>query len=532
MDLNSARRKTNLSLRWAHVFTKSHRNPLQGDFSLKSTQGQRASRLTARLISNATLYGAGSALVKLGALAILPLYWALLTPDDFGLIALSQVITQFLASILDLGFSGAIQRHYHEWDEKERPHYLAAIFTFSTLMSFSVCLALSLLTPQIISLLGDKYNSTLVQFGIWTAFLQNLGLLPFSIYRSREQLIHFTKLTLWQFAVQSAGILSLIYFFNWGHVGFLTGTLIGALVYSLIGLKITWQEIKYPFTKEHLRGPLRYALPTIPAALLEAMGNTIDRIFLQNLISLRDLGIYSVGRQFGMAYNFVVANLKGSWVPLVYRMTAERDDTAKVLSQMSIYYFFILSAFGYLAAVFSADVMVLFNQPEYYQVAGYAPFFILSYYLSGIGNIFGRGLDLAKKTQYYWIVYAVNLFSNVCFLYFWAPKYGAWGAIAALTVSGILREATLIALANWAYPRPLKIAKILQTFLFFSVAYGLTFLIKSENVFLVLALKSVFSLFVMTLGFILIFGISGTRSLIEMIKKKVSALKNRRQNKG
>lgn len=488
---------------------------------MKSTQGQKASRLTARLVSNASLYGAGSALVKLGAFAVLPIYWSILTPDDFGLIALSQIITQFLVSILDLGLSGTIQRHYHEWEENQRPHYLAGIFCFSSSVSLVICAVLSLLSGKIATALSGNYNDSLIQFGIWTAFLQNLGLLPFAIYRSREQLFHFTKLTIWQFITQTAGILGLIYFFNMGHTGFLWGTLIGALFYSCIGLSVIGKEIKFPFTRGHLKGPLAYALPTIPAAILESIGNIIDRAVLQNLISLRELGIYSVGRQFGMAYNFVVSNLKSSWVPLVYRMTSEREDSAKVLSQMSIYYFFILTVFAFIAATFSSEVMIVLNKPEYYEVAAYAPYFILAYYLYGVGNIFGRGLDLAKKTQYYWIVYAVNLATNLSLLYLWAPKYGTWGAIAALTVAGVLREAVLIALAQWAYPRPSKIGKILKTTLYFAAIYALSFLIRYDNVFIVLAVKSLYCVFATAFGFIWVFGIEGAKALLEMVKKRL-----------
>ncbi|MGZ5280536.1 MAG: lipopolysaccharide biosynthesis protein, partial [Pseudobdellovibrionaceae bacterium] len=81
----------------------------------RSTEGQKTRQLGLRFFSNASFYAIGSALVRVGSLIALPLYWRVLTPEDFGLIALSQIIIQLLVSILDLGLSGSIQRHFFEW---------------------------------------------------------------------------------------------------------------------------------------------------------------------------------------------------------------------------------------------------------------------------------------------------------------------------------------------------------------------------------------------------------------------------------
>lgn len=493
----------------------------QSSSESKSTHGHRASHLTHRLVSNASIYGALNILLKLGAFIVLPLYWHKLTPADFGFIALSQIVTQFLASILDLGLSGAIQRHFFEWSPTERPKYLGVIFVFSIIFSSLVSLSFWFLTEPLVDLFGGEFNSQLLKFGLAIAFLQNLGTLPFSIYRSLEKLRSFTVLTLAQFITQTICILFFIYQWELGYQGFLWGSLIGSFIYALLSLGVIFREVEFNTRWKYLREPLRYALPTLPAGILESFGAIVDRIFLHNFVSMADLGIYSVGRQFGMAYNFIASSLKNSWIPLVYRMTSERKDAGKVLGQMSTYYFFILTIFAVYASMFSVDVMVVLKKQEYAAVSQYAPFFILFYFFQGIGHIFGRGIDLAKKTQYYWIVHTVNVASCLLLLKLWAPQYGVWGAIAAMTVSSFLRESVQIGIAFYVYPRPIEVIKILKTVLFFSVAYISTTLLHIESLLLLIFIKSVFAVLIGFGGFFFVFGKSGFGTAKDMILRRL-----------
>jgi len=437
-----------------------------------NTKEQKTARLGIRLFSNAGLYGLGSILVKMGSLLILPIYWHVLTPEDFGVIALFQIVVQFLVSILDLGLSGSIQRHFFEWQKEERPYHLSSIWTFSLLFSLTICLLFSLSAESIKNVFESSMSVELIYFGIWTAFFQNFGLLPFSICRIREQLPLFSLLSLGQFLAQTIGTLIFLFVLKMGVMGFLWGTLLGSGFYALFSLIFIFKEIRFPWKWEHLKSPLSYALPTFPAAILEAFGGVIDRFFLQRFISLTDLGIYSLGRQFGQAYNFFAVSLKNSWVPLVYRIVTEREDAAKVISRLSTYYLIVLLVPAISISVLAPDLIRWLNKPEYLGVGQYIPYFVMAYVLYGIGYIYGRGLDLAKKTQYYWIVYAVNLLATLFFLWIWAPQYGTWGAIAAFLSAGVIREALLIGMANYFYPRPTDFSSIFKTVTLNVVCYA------------------------------------------------------------
>ncbi len=456
----------------------------------QSTSGQKTSNLSFRFFSNASIYGLGSVFIRFGSLFILPLYWSVLTPEDFGWITSVQIITQLLLSILDMGLSGSIQRHFYEWEKPERPFHLAAVWSFSFTFSFLVCLFLTLMAGTIGQVFEVNMPNTLVYFGIWTAFFQNFGVLPISLFRIREQMKLFSLISIGQFLAQTGTTLIFLFVLKMGFTGYLWGSFLGAVVYGLSCLVYIYRQIQFPWRWSHLRDILVYALPTIPATILEGLGSTLDRFFLQKYVPLSQLGIYSLARQFGQAYNFFVGILKNSWVPLVYRIAVERTDAPAVLSRMSTYYLLVLIFPGVLVAVLSQEFIRIVNRPEYFDIAVYIPWFVLGVLITGIGHIHGRGLDLAKKTQYYWIIYAGQFLVNIGLLSILAPTYGIWGAIASFIAAQLAREILQISMAYYFYPRPFDLKAILKTLVVQIVSVALCFMIHIENPWIALLTKA------------------------------------------
>lgn len=485
-----------------------------------TTEGKRTRQLGLRFFSNASFYAVATALVRLGTLIVLPVYWRVLTPEDFGLIALSQIIIQLLGSILDLGLSGSIQRHYFEWKAEERPRHLAAVWTFSLSFSLIVCLLLSIAAPAIRNLFGAETSLDLVYFGIWIAFLQNFGLLPFTLCRIREQLPLFALLSIGQFIIQAASILIFIFAFHLGYQGFLWGTFVGSFFFAIFSLRFVLKEVQFPWTWGHLREPLSYALPTAPATIFEGAGSILDRFFLQRFIPLDQLGIYSLGRQFGQAYNFFVATLKISWVPLVFRMVAERKDAMKVLSRMSTYYLIVLLIPALAMISLLPDLIRWVGNPKYFGISPYIPYFVLTYVIAGFGHIYGRGVDLAKKTQYYWVIYGSHFGTNLILLWLWAPLYGTWGAVAALLTAGLVRESLLIGMSFYFYPMSADFRSIFKTVGVNIVGYLLLRQIPEMHPLASMLIKALCVAAVAALNFYVIFGKPGVKRLFDFIRRR------------
>ena len=183
--------------------------------------------------------------------------------------------------------------------------------------------------------------------------------------------------------------------------------------------------------------------------------------------------------------------MKTSWVPLTYRIVSERKDAPEVLSKMSIYYTLILIPPALLISFLAKEIIFIFNKPDYFAVAEYIPFFVLGFLMFGIGHIYGRGLDLAKKTNLFWVIYFAYICVSLISLSLLVPRYGVWGAIASFILSGIARETTQIGLAFKYYPRPLEMTQIFKILFATSALVVLLYLIKIENIYLAILIKTV-----------------------------------------
>jgi len=339
--------------------------------------------------------------------------------------------------------------------------------------------------------------------------------LPFSLCRIQERLPLFSALALGQFLVQTGATLIFLIPLKMGFEGYLWGLLSGAIIYGFLCLILIFKEIVFPWNWQHLKAPLYYALPAAPASILDGMGSVLDRFFLQKYVPLAELGIYSLSRQFSQAYNFFQSTLKNSWVPLVYRVVAERDDAALVMSKLSSYYLLVLSFPALIIAILSPHLIYIINNPDYFSVGPYIPALVFATMLTGIGVIYGRGLDLSKKTQYYWIMYAVYFVANIGLLSWLAPKYGVWGAIISLLIASAMKEIVQIGLASYFYPKPVAWKAILTIILIQGLCYILCTSISVSSHWTAIIIK----FFIICLSsFIGLVAIVGWKNLSRLIK--------------
>ena len=459
---------------------------------MKSTQNQNVSQLTFRVFKNASIYGLGVILTKAGGLLIIPLYWSKLTPEDFGIIAIFQIIFQFLLPLLDLGLSGGLQRHFHEWKKEDRPYHIGSVWSFSLIYSLALCAALTVLAVPIMNLFfSSLQNTDIIIYSIWTGFFMNLATVPTSLFRSREQLGYFSLYSIAQFVIQSGLILYFIFIDDLKVQGYILGQFWCSILLGVICSAYMLRQAKFPWKMHHLSEVLKYALPTTPASLMDGLSTILDRFFLEKYANLATLGIYSLARQFGSAYNLFLQTLKTSWVPLTYRIVSERKDAPEVLSKMSIYYTLILIPPALLISFLAKEIIFIFNKPDYFAVAEYIPFFVLGFLMFGIGHIYGRGLDLAKKTNLFWVIYFAYICVSLISLSLLVPRYGVWGAIASFILSGIARETTQIGLAFKYYPRPLEMKQIFKILSATSALIVLLYFIRLENIYLAMFIKTV-----------------------------------------
>lgn len=435
-----------------------------------STKPKR--KLLQEFFSNASYYGVGVIVPRAGELILIPIYWAVMSPADFGIIGFAQMIILVLSSLLNLGFFEAVQRLYHEWSPEERPRYLAAIWACSTSLSLVTCALLGWFGERIFPLLLSQVAfDPYLRIAVWSALFANLAMLPFGILRARAESKRYAKIAIVSFVTQACISLYLVVILDMRAEGYLLGSLAGNVMLAAYLTLITRSEMRFSMETRHLREPLRYSLPMVPTAIIDNVGSMFDRLFLDRYVSLSNIGLYNLGKQFGAAFNLFHIVMKNSWLPLVYRIVSVRADGPEVISRIAVYYVAFLTIPALAVALLSKELIVWFGGDTYRAVYGFVPYFVLMFYIQSLGMALGRGIDLSKRTSYNLLVSTVTLVAGFLLLWTLIPRYGVWGGVAGTLLAALIRNALTIVLGHALYPRPFLGGKYLQIFLFAGLAF-------------------------------------------------------------
>jgi O-antigen/teichoic acid export membrane protein len=426
--------------------------------------------LLKRFYSNTVLYGVSLILTRAGWLLLLPIYWRVLSPADYGIIGVAQLLQVVLVPILSLGLHDSVQRLYHEWNARERPKHVAALWTASLSAGLILCIALDVLGGWLAPYLFVQVPfEPYLRLALWTAFFVNLGFFSLALLRIREQVKAFSLLTIASFFGQAALTLYFVLGLEMGPYGYLLGTLINAAAMSFAHVFLVLRECHFSFGRSHLTEPLRYGLPTVPTAILDGTASIFDRYFLDKYILLSQLGLYNLGNQFGSAFNLFNQILKTSWLPFLYRVVSERQDGPEILSRFAVYYLALLAFPALAVALLSKELIELIGEPRFFGVYEFVPAFVLIYYVQSIAAAMGRGMDLAKKTAMWPVVPIVAILTSVTALSVLVPGWGAYGALVALIIAACVRVIVQVGISMYYYPRRLLLGTL-------STIWGIAFL--------------------------------------------------------
>jgi O-antigen/teichoic acid export membrane protein len=434
--------------------------------------------LLRRFVSQAGIYGMSLMITRLGWLILLPILWAWLSPLDFGIIGIAQMVQAMLLPVLGLGLPDSIMRFYREWSAEERPRHIAALMLLTGGWSLAVVAAMLVGGSSLFAALFVQVPfSPYLEFALATAFFSNLGMVRLSILRIREEVVAYSYATIGMFATQAALTLLFVIGYDAGAAGYLLGVMLGAAAWALYFVWTLRADAGPGFRWSHAADALRYGLPMVPAAILDGVASLLDRWFLDKHVGLAQIGLYNLGNQFGAAFNAFNQLLKASWVPFLYRVVAEDRQAPSVLARFSVYYLALLAVPALAVALLSKELIEWFGDARYHGIYPLVPWFVLVYYLNAVGTAMGRGLDLARKTGYWLIVAAVGVAASLAALWLLVPAHGVAGAIAAVLVVACVRNAVQLWLAHRFYPRPVHGVALARLAALTAVTFGAGYLV-------------------------------------------------------
>ncbi len=261
---------------------------------LRAIEGHPLLAVLFPLVNQSSIYLIGAALLGLGNFVLVPLYTRYLSPEDFGLYALVEIVLLMAVTTTQLGLGTTYVRWYAETAAARRGELLASCGA----AGFVAALAGGGLLVVLAGPHGLHWFASLEQMR-WMLLpvvaLRNLqGILFCVLQASQRAAAYVTAAVIRLLFLSGAGVWFVV--LHRGRMeGVLQSWLIGdaACFFVLLGFCLPGQRLRIHFAT--LRPMLKYGAPLVLSSFMALLLDASGRFFLANYKSLAEVALYVVG---------------------------------------------------------------------------------------------------------------------------------------------------------------------------------------------------------------------------------------------
>lgn len=235
------------------------------------------------------------------------------------------------------------------------------------------------------------------------------------------------------------------------------GLLVSNFLFCLLGLyylnKNDYLEFRYD--RQKVKEILELSIPMIPHVIGGVILTLSDRFFIEKMVGLKDVGLYSVGYNFGMIVLLLTNSFIKAWSPWFYKMLSNPTLEHK--------YKIVKYSYGYIALLFLAAITLgltgkfilpFFVSQAFSASVNYIFWISMGYAMFGCYQLFFPYLILIKKTKFLAFSTTVATISNLILNYYLILKFGAIGAAYATFISYFIMCIFVFGYTQKHYPMP------------------------------------------------------------------------------
>lgn len=388
-----------------------------------------------KLFSNSAIYFSGSIASRLLSLLSLPFLTKVLTPEEYGVIAMLIMVGVFACSLLNMGLGTSIGEVYFR--EKGREHRSSAISTGFTIILLSHFLFVVLAWPlasMIEKVLFHKNEYTYaIEMMLIGQLIQNLAF-PLQLKIQFEERAKVAAIAMTLSSVISVGLtIFLVVVMQRGLSGYAEAMVAGAIVQVFIYLglsRIDFTRIKRSMARELVHK----GWPMILSFVFLFIMQYGVRLPIEWFGGLEVLGLYQIGASLAAPMGMVTSAFVSAWTPYALGFADKPNEASRALAAATRLYVVSVGAIVilvFLVSPWMARLLVAEKYYESYQVIGLSA---LWHYYSSIFMLLLPPVYFANEVAR--TVVRVQAFTVLVFIAIsiplikFAPLVGAGGAVA------------------------------------------------------------------------------------------------------
>ena len=432
-----------------------------------------------QLAKNSAVYGLPTGVSQVIAFLLIPVYTRILIPRDYGIMALIALCTTILGICFGMGFSGYIMRTYLEFKNPDhRKDFIGSLVLFQLGITFLFTVAICVSGKMITSWLFfdghlQKYLIIAV-IGLWISLVSGISTICLQVQNKA-----ITVLTISIIGTVLSALISLILVvcLKLGVIGVFLGTAIGQTALSSVYMIFLIREMHFTIKWTYVSAALLFGLPLIPHLFSHWVMNYIDRVMLQRFTSTIEVGIYSVGYDFGMIMLFIVGTINTAWVPLFYSINNSMNpsEAQRQVSRLSTYWFMACGFCCVTLCVLGPTLLRLMVAPSFYAAASIVPIIAITYFIHGMYFMSVNSIFFRKKTIVLPFVSGLAALLNIGLNWILIPRYSMMGAAYSTLLSFAVLFIIVFIYSKTIYPVSYEYRRLLKLMVVFIVCGGALF---------------------------------------------------------
>ena len=401
------------------------------------------------LLKHSSVYMIGQILTRMASVLLLPFYTNVLTPADYGITAILDLLAALLSTFIAGGMISAVTRHHFDGDDNA--HQDRVWWTGLTMVG-AVCSIIAvpmLLGRQVLSdlTLGQDITngSWLYVLTIATMWFTVVGMILDAYLRVIKWSGVFVAISLGRLLINVSLNVWLIVGMKMGVEGLLLGNLIATVLHTSVLMAVFMKTRGgYCIDREIGRQMIRFATPLVVTALASMLMHEADRYFLRIWESMDEVGIYSLAHKIGFAVNTLcLLPFISIWHVAIYDID-RLPDSRQTFCKMFEWFTAGLGILLLGASLVVHPVLPLLIRDAYSESIELISVVLLGFYFFGLSFMFEVPSMLTKNTKLMIPGSVAGLIVNVCANILLIPVIGSWGAAWAGVLTYLVYSFTIL----------------------------------------------------------------------------------------
>jgi O-antigen/teichoic acid export membrane protein len=333
--------------------------------------------------------------------ALMPILTRYLSPTDYGIVATSAVLVQFLSVAMSLNSSGLIvSSQFEENRETQRK-----LVSTNLLLAFALATLLGLWALGA----GDLVERATEFPAAWSPAVVLLALTSviqatyLCLLQARKETTRYVSLQVLSTGLNLGLSLALVAALRMNWQGRILAMLAAGMVIAgicLHGLVSRLKVLGLTFGRDSLKALVTFGMPLIPHFLGGWVMTMAPRLFLNKLATVADTGLYSVAFNLASPIAMIAGAANQAYMPALF----ERLSRPESLDKFRLSRVLLLGAAGLLAmaVVYGLTIRLLLPHlvgPRFYASTNYVLWLSLAFAVQGVYFIFANFVVYARRTS-------------------------------------------------------------------------------------------------------------------------------------